>query len=343
MSSSPEDPVKLLFEALPEPVNYHANILLNTNDLTWSEINKFKVHLTLFVRRCDRLESFEDPDRKFLYEQAKYALRRSDGAGKKNNCDSIFLFALGVLACCEGQPPPSTLHKSKKDRYMRYAAWILNGRRDHEYPFGPPIQIAQQKNHNETLPQHVTSSNWACACCGKLDATVRCEECFVEESGLLSVYYCDQSCQQAHREQHAAVCRSRREIGRAVSVLYSAQSLFQETLTCELDELIYKADVDNNIGMAVPKLADDDPHSDADEDHIEYPEDRFHERVFRGDFIVPRHVLDKARAKIGKPPTDDQPEAAHHRETGIEAYGFQWPYVQILLKRMFYSMSLTCC
>ena len=154
MSSSTEDPVRRLFDALPEPENYHKVIRPGITGGRRPET--FESQLSEFVQEFTSLRLFADPDGESIYELAKEALDKSL-MGSCSGCDNIFLLGLGVLAYQEGRPPPNSLNRSKKNRYLRYAAWILHGRRDHEYPFGPTLLTVPLPDQYAILPKHVTS------------------------------------------------------------------------------------------------------------------------------------------------------------------------------------------
>lgn len=229
MAPDPVDTVKALFDALPAVVAFDRTNVLNTSSGSFSGL--LVPQLTTFVNRCQSVKAgsnnLTDTDSAFLYEKITRIL------SAPYDCDALFISMLGELALNKGQKLHDTTANSKKDQYLRYAAWIARGRRDAESPFEPALaqtQPSRPREYYATLTaQTAEQSQKQCAHCGKLvKHPVPCKRCLVDERwAYVRVSYCDEYCQVAGWPDHNSACHSRRLLGRAVSIVRALNQTFE--------------------------------------------------------------------------------------------------------------------
>lgn len=228
MAQDPSDPVKALFDALPDVGTYDAMFLAASGGSISSNLLP---QLTTFVSRvrCFKAggNNFTDADGPFLFGKINRILQ------SQHNHDSLFITTLSELALSKGQTLHDTTTNSKKTRYLRYAAWLAGGRRDPESPFEPASPRAQppppREHYANLTAQAAKQSQGHCAHCGKhVDHPVSCKQCLVDERWAdVRVSYCDEYCQNAGWPSHKSTCRSRRLLGRAVSIVLPLNRTFE--------------------------------------------------------------------------------------------------------------------
>lgn len=116
---------------------------------------------------------------------------------------------------------------SAKTRQLLYYRWMAQGRRDDEYPFSTAEdtnfesgeRVKLRKLH-ALLPEDPT--NTICAYCDRPGALIRCSGCqiTINSHTIPGESYCGQECQRSDWPHHESVCLARRNLYRAVSIVY---------------------------------------------------------------------------------------------------------------------------
>lgn len=241
MAPDTNDPVKALFDALPYVEWYEKIAVIVTARGDRRDV--FQKYLRTFLDHCQnrmpKQNEYPDPDTAYIFEKARHILA-GHGLVAMDGCDKAFLTSLAELALHDGRQLAQST-RSKKVDYMRYAVWVVRGRRDAENPLKAPStqpHILPGREHYATLTaQLAKQKERSCSRCGKVSTpvqVVRCNRCCVNERhAYVSVAYCDEYCRTADWPQHKATCRYRRLLGRAVSIVQALSHQF-ETYTFDM-------------------------------------------------------------------------------------------------------------
>lgn len=247
MELEPKDPVKVLFDALPDPLSYENHLLRDGSIFDFGSA-VFQPHLAAFVQNSSfekngsflpgfafqgqTAQSFpdfcRDVDTAWIRELSTSAL-----ASGENNFDMMVLASMGH-AILERECEPDRADSSSKAAWFRYAVWLVRGRRDEERPFevspDSAAPLLLDTEHYATLTYQVAKkAQHNCAHCGNTHKDlIRCTGCLLDENwAYLSISYCGKHCQSADWPKHKATCRSRKLLARAVSIARQLTRTFE--------------------------------------------------------------------------------------------------------------------
>ncbi|KAI1148359.1 hypothetical protein F4825DRAFT_464968 [Nemania diffusa] len=207
------DPVEKLFKALPSP---SPRPTAPSQDSRWEEPGVIEAFNSFSPSES------RDPDIHFITPWVKAFLQDQSASSL---CANLGWFAL--------HKPEIPDDGSEKSRHMKYYAWVAQGRKEETFPFeNEETSEAQRGNLPERshafLPPRLTALK-VCDNCAVPGAKFVCSACLlqIDSHHVISTTYCSKECQVRQRKKHRPQCLERRELYRAVSLLYDIFIMFQ--------------------------------------------------------------------------------------------------------------------
>lgn len=327
------DDVKMLFDGLPNLKNYDDELVSRV--VRGKAPDMLKSHLLRFVaKHNDRPNSGPEAshrsDDAYILEKVT---RLVDDLYDPNvfirGCDILFLAVLSDVALNTGRNANDFTDTSMKSQWIRYALWVIRGRRDGEIPFStgggtaarqPQVKPSQSREYYATLNASTARSTQRCDHCGKSDGKLlRCTRCLVDQDwAYIAVAYCNKDCQVAGWKKHNSICLPRQLLSRAVSIVQLLSRQF-ECRTFNLGCEIISAREDAISMKVMAGMPWDGPALS--------PE------AFKGGFIFrqpPCQVL-SADAKASR----DYDEAVLRHSKCTQQSTVEWPYIELFVEGRF--------